>query len=277
MAAMRIVKEPRVYLVGRPALNEEGLRRFFLDESVGVSIRGRRLAEPPPEGRTWDTDTANAAELLCMIAGKLCYDAFGKGRREVAPYLMNIIESRHGSVLEHASWSFILRGVSRVFSHEHVRHRAGIAISQRSQRYVNERESGQVLLPMIERNPEAKRVWEEAVKKAQEAYERLIEILGADLEREIPDKTLRVKVVRSAARAVMPNATETALFWTANARALRHYIEMRATEEADLEIRRVAIQILKIMRDEAPNLFGDFEITTLPDGTEAARTPHSKV
>jgi thymidylate synthase (FAD) len=91
------------------------------------------------------------------------------------------------------------------------------------------------------------------------------------------DKTLLVKTVRSAARSVMPNSTETYLFWSANARSLRHYIEMRASQHADIEIRKVAVQILKIMQREAPNLFGDYRLVDLPDGTEEAQTDHIKV
>ncbi len=270
-----IIRKPRVYLVGRPSLAEQGLSRFFNDEGVSFSILSRRVVLADEECH-WEADTDNSAELLCMTAGKVCYDAFGKGRSDTGEYLGNIIESKHGSVLEHVSWNFIIAGVSRVFSHEHVRHRVGIAISQRSQRYVNESEAGQVLLPMIENNPEARRVWEAAVAASQVAYDKLVKILAEDL-REHLDKTLLTKTVRSAARSIMPNSTETYLFWTANARALRHYIEMRASRHADIEIRRVAVQILKIMQSEAPNLFADYRLLDLPDGSHEAQTAHMKV
>ena len=272
-----VVREPRVYLMGRPSLVKEGWKAFFDDEGVGITIAGEPVTETPEEAPLhWETDTDNAAELLCMAAGKICYDAFGKGRSDTGEYLGNIIEMKHGSVLEHAVWNFIIAGVSRVFSHEHVRHRAGIAISQRSQRYVSESASGQALLPIIEANPEAKRVWEEAVAQSQGAYDKLVQLLAEDL-REHLDKTLLVKTVRSAARSVMPNSTETYLFWSANARALRHYIEMRASGEADIEIRKVAVQMLKIMQREAPNLFGDYRLVDLPDDTQEAQTEHTKV
>ena len=272
-----VVREPRVYLVGRPSIVKEGWKAFFDDEGVGVTIAGEPVTETPEEAPLhWETDTDNAAELLCMAAGKICYDAFGKGRSDTGEYLGNIIEMKHGSVLEHAVWNFIIAGVSRVFSHEHVRHRAGIAISQRSQRYVSESASGQTLLPMIEANPEAKRVWEEAVAQSQGAYDKLVQLLAEDL-REHLDKTLLVKTVRSAARSVMPNSTETYLFWSANARALRHYIEMRGSRDADIEIRKVAVQMLKIMQREAPNLFGDYRLVDLPDDTQEAQTEHTKV
>ena len=270
-----VIRKPRVYLVGRPSLAEQGLSRFFNDEGVSFSILSRRVVLADEE-RHWEADTDNSAELLCMTAGKVCYDAFGKGRSNTGEYLGNIIESKHGSVLEHVSWNFIIAGVSRVFSHEHVRHRVGIAISQRSQRYVNESEAGQVLLPMIENNPRARYIWQEAIATSQVAYDKLVKILAEDL-REHLDKTLLTKTVRSAARSVMPNSTETYLFWTANARALRHYIEMRASRHADIEIRRVAVQILKIMQSEAPNLFADYRLLDLPDGSQEALTDHVKV
>jgi thymidylate synthase (FAD) len=274
---IKVIREPKVYLVGRPALVKEGLKAFFEDEQVGLTISGEPVTEAPQGAPLhWETDTDNAAELLCMAAGKICYDAFGKGRSDTGQYLGHIIESKHGSVLEHAVWNFVIAGVSRVFSHEHVRHRAGIAVSQRSQRYVSESESGQVLLPMIESNAEAKRVWEEAVSHSQAAYDKLVQLLAEDLKANI-DKTLLVKTVRSAARGVMPNSTETYLFWSANARALRHYIEMRASMHADIEIRKVAVQILKIMQGEAPNLFGDYRLVDLPDGTQEAQTDNTKV
>ena len=93
----------------------------------------------------------------------------------------------------------------------------------------------------------------------------------------IEDKTLRRKLARQAARSVLPNATETKIFVTANARAWRHFIELRCNEHAETEIRIVAAKILEALQREAPNLFGDYEFIILPDGTRAARTPFHKV
>ncbi|MXY12521.1 MAG: thymidylate synthase (FAD), partial [Chloroflexi bacterium] len=89
--------------------------------------------------------------------------------------------------------------------------------------------------------------------------------------------TLRRKMARQAARSVLPNATETKIFVTANARALRHFIELRGNEHAEPEIRRVATKVLAIMQEEAPNLFGDYQLQSLPDGTSQAVTEHRKV
>ena len=277
-ADINFLYEPRVYLVGRPALNRPGLARFFDDEGVNFLIKDEPVnGSGEKHARTWNANTDNAAELICMTAGKICYDAYGKGRNDIEPYLGNIIGLGHGSVLEHANWNFIIAGVSRVFSHEHVRHRAGVAISQRSQRYVKENAAGQIAQPIVEANPEAKKIWTETIQKAQESYDKLVKLLSADLKEQVPDSTLRVKTVRSAARGIMPNSTETYLFWSANARALRHYIELRSSQHAEIEIRRVAIQLLGIMREEAPNIFGDFETRELPDGTLEATTPSHKV
>ena len=93
----------------------------------------------------------------------------------------------------------------------------------------------------------------------------------------VEDKTLRRKMARQAARSVLPNATETKIFFTGNARALRHFIELRGSEHAEVEIRKVAVQVLRLMQQEAPNLFADYTLEPLPDGTFATRTPHVKV
>jgi thymidylate synthase (FAD) len=108
------------------------------------------------------------------------------------------------------------------------------------------------------------------------AYMNLAEKLTAKFTAE-PDKTLRRKLARQAARSVLPNATETKIFVTANSRALRHFIEMRGSRHADVEIRKLAIALLRVMQREAPNLFGDYELVSLPDGTYEATTPHRKV
>jgi thymidylate synthase (FAD) len=114
------------------------------------------------------------------------------------------------------------------------------------------------------------------VNEARDAYDRLV----AGLERHYasePDRTLRRKLARQAARSVLPNATETRIFVTANARALRHFIELRGSEAADVEIRKVALQVLDLMRQESPALFSDYERVPLADGGHAVRTAHPKV
>ncbi len=256
---MKIIREPQVYLVGRQEVNQAGVQRMLDD--MGVS---------------WSTDTDVAAQKLCEAAGRLCYMSFGKGRKSHAEYMAHILESAHGSVLEHAVFNFVFIGVSRSFTHELVRHRAGFGYSQLSQRYVDEAQADFIEPDCIAGDPELHAIFEESVRQSHQAYVRLVEGLQRGFKDE-PDPTLRRKLARQAARSVLPNATETRIFVTANARAWRHFIEARANEWAEVEIRRVAIKVLRILQQEAPALFGDYRIERLPDGSEVARTDHRKV
>jgi thymidylate synthase (FAD) len=265
---VNFLHEPRVYLVGRQVLDSAAVAAF-LDE--------QKLA--------WSTDTGVPAEALCEMAGRLCYMSFGQGRKGNAAYLANLLEMEHGSVLEHAVWNFLITGVSRSLTHELVRHRAGFGYSQLSQRYVDESTADFVEPDIIAADPELHAVFAESIRQSHAAYCRLVEQLAAKLARAAesaapagePSPTLRRKLARQAARSVLPNATETKILVTANGRAWRHFIEMRANEHAEVEIRKLAIRILRVLQQESPHLFGDYEITRLPDGTEVARTPHRKV
>src|SRR5205085_6591460 len=181
-------------------------------------------------------------------------------------YLNHILEVGHGSVLEHAVWNFIFVGLSRTCTHELIRHRAGFGYSQLSQRYVDESVAEYVEPDCIAADPELHRLWLEAVGHSHQAYLNLAAKLEGAFANE-PDKTLRRKLARQAARSVLPNATETKIFVTANARALRHFVELRGNRHAETEIRKLAIAVLKIMQTEAPNLFGDYQLVPLPDGT----------
>jgi thymidylate synthase (FAD) len=260
MSDVRIFREPIVYLVGRQLLADAELDRFLQDHGVA-----------------WQTDTEVAAEHLVETAGRVCYMSFAKPRPGGnAAYVGHLLEVGHGSVLEHAAWNFIFTGISRSLTHELVRHRAGFGYSQLSQRYVDESVAEYVEPDVIADDPELHGLWLETVRHTHEAYMKLAAGLQ-DKFKDEPDKTQRRKLARQAARSVLPNATETKIFVTANARALRHFIEMRATRHAETEIRKLGVQILRIMQVEAPNLFGDYVLHPLPDGTFEASTPHRKV
>jgi len=256
---VKIIREPRVYLVGRQTIDDSGVERFLRDHEA-----------------SWQTDTTVGAEALCEVAGRVCYMSFGKGRKTNREYLEHIIEMQHGSVLEHAVWNFVITGVSRSFTHELVRHRAGFGYSQLSQRYVDESTSDFVEPDCIAEDPELHTIWLEATQQAHDAYKRLV----AGLERKFasePEATMRRKLARQAARSVLPNATETKIFVTANARGWRHFIEARANAYAETEICKVAIEILKTLQRESPALFGDYQIEVLADGTQVAKTAYRKV
>jgi len=255
---LEIVREPRIYLVGRQVVDHEAVERFLADEE-----------------RTWRTDTGVGGEQLAEIAGRVCYMSYGRGRKTNHEFLSHLIEVGHGSVLEHAVWSFLVTGVSRSFTHELIRHRH-FSYSQLSQRYVDESDSEFVEPDVIAADPALHAAWSQAVNAARAAYDALV----AGLEARFPqaeDRTLRRKMARQAARSVLPNATETKIFVTGNARALRHFIELRGSEHADVEIRKVAVAMLRLLQAEAPNVFSDYTLVPLPDGTFATRTEHVKV
>ena len=225
----------------------------------------------------WQTDTDVAGQKLPEVAGRVCYMSFAKPRPGGnKAYLEHILEVGHGSVLEHAVWNFLFTGISRTLTHELVRHRAGFGYSQLSQRYVDESVAEYVAPDCIANDPQLHEIWLEAVAHAHEAYVKLTEKLQETFQNE-PDRTMRRKLARQAARSVLPNATETKIFVTANARALRHFIELRGSRHAEPEIRKLAVQVLKIMRKEAPHLFSDYELVPLPDGTSEVTTVHRKV
>jgi thymidylate synthase (FAD) len=257
---IRILREPTVYLVGRQIVDPAELDRFLADHGVA-----------------WHTDTEVAGEHLTEVAGRLCYMSFAKPRPGGnRAYLDHILEVGHGSVLEHAVWNFVFVGISRALTHELIRHRAGWGYSQLSQRYVDESVAEYVEPDCIADDPQLHRLWLEAVATSHRAYMELAERLQHSFKEE-PDRTLRRKLARQAARSVLPNATETKIFVSANARALRHFIELRGSRHAEVEIRKLAIKVLALMKKEAPNIFNDYELVSLPDGTMEAVTPHRKV
>lgn len=228
----------------------------------------------------WKSDTENDADQLAEFAGRNCYLSYGAdsgiegghkligGRSTNEAYLKNIIDSGHGSVLEHTSWSFLFEGVSRGLTHELVRHRAGMAYSQLSQRYVDESEVGFVVPP--EMQDDGKEWFQRQCEQALEGYKVGLNYFMSKLPEDLP-KTMKLKRARQAARALLPNATETKIVVTMNARAARHFISLRANAHADLEIRKLAVELAKLLKDEAPNIFQDLEIFTDTDGLESAK------
>jgi thymidylate synthase (FAD) len=257
---IRVIHEPTVYLVGRQIVDTAEVDRFLADHGV-----------------SWQSDTEVAGEYLAEIAGRLCYLSYARPRPGGnKTYLHHILEVGHGSVLEHAAWNFVFTGCSRSLTHELVRHRTGWSYSQLSQRYVDESVAEYIEPDVIADNPELHALWLDAVAHAHQAYVKLVEKLTEHYKEE-PDKTLRRKLARQAARSVLPNATETKIFVTANARALRHFIEQRASRYAEVEIRKLAVKVLQLMQTEAPHLFSDYQLVPLPDGTFEADTPHRKV
>jgi thymidylate synthase (FAD) len=241
-----------------------------------VSLKVQLVAKTeflPPADVPWETD-ADGGQALCEFAGRACYQSWKKPNPATATnagYLRHILEVGHLSVLEHGSVTFYLTGVSRSLTHELIRHRH-FSYSQLSQRYVPGRGSPVVEPEVIAGDPELHSTFVEATEAAAKAYDALLAGLQQRFA-DVPNATLRRKQARQAARSVLSNATETKIVVTGNYRAWRHFIAMRATEHADVEIRELAIECLRQLQAEVPNVFADFEIGTLEDGTEIASSP----
>jgi len=243
---------PQVFLIARPAVDLEAMRGYL--ESVGgASWLDRRVGEAP-EGEV------NDGEQLIEFCGRVCYRSWEPGlnpnvrrvRNDPAEYFANILRAQHGSVLEHANYSFALRNVSRVFTHELIRHRAGSAFSQESLRFVRLTEIGF-------RVPEALEPVRDQVITLVEQLEEFQRAAAGELGIDDEGVPFHVKKeVTSALRRLAPTGLSTDIVWTANARTLRHVIEMRTAPGAEEELRVVFDEIARIMRAEAPNLFQDF-------------------
>ncbi len=273
-AGTAYLQAPGVVMLARPQTNVAGLAGFLegFDPALGFPSYLDDSIRLPDSSQ------------LCKTAGQTCYMSFGPRRTKnenAAAYFGRLTSAGHGSVLEHASFSFLLYGISRSVTHELVRHRAGAGFSQVSQRYV----SGAVLR-FVER-PEyygdegLHRLFEERADRAAAEYEemarRLLErqeggasMLSADY------KTDARKKVQQTARSLLPNETEAPMVFTGNVRALRHIVEMRADAHAESEIRNLALRLFLCLFTTDPILFGDYEIGELPDGTFTVTTEHRK-
>jgi thymidylate synthase (FAD) len=228
----------------------------------------------PPADVPWETDV-DGGQALAEFAGRACYQSWKKPNPATATnegYLRHILEVGHLSVLEHGTVSMYLTGVSRSLTHELIRHRH-FSYSQLSQRYVPERDAAFVEPAVIAEDPELHEKFLAAADAALAAYSELLEGLEKKFA-DVPNATLRRKQARQAARAVLPNATETRIVVTGNYRAWRHFIAMRASEHADVEIRELAVACLRELQRVAPHVFEDFRISALADGTEVAASPY---
>ena len=243
--------EPAVFLIARPSIDVEGMRGY-LEDVGGEAWLDRRLGEASGE--------VKGGETLVEFGGRACYRSWEPGlnpnvtkvRTDQREYFANILRSAHGSVLEHANYSFALRNVSRVFTHELIRHRAGSAFSQESLRYVRLTDIGFRVPPALE-------PVREQVLAIVEQLEEFQVSAAAELGIEEEGVPFHVKKeVTSALRRLAPTGLSTDIIWTANARTLRHVIEMRTAEGAEEELRLVFDEIARIMQAEAPYLFQDF-------------------
>ncbi|HXH48090.1 MAG TPA: FAD-dependent thymidylate synthase [Terriglobia bacterium] len=249
----------RVHVVGRPQFDLEAFIAFL--DAAGT--RWRRSAG------------AKEAEELVEAAGRICYMSFGRAQsnRSNGDYIQNLIAMGHESVLEHVNWSFVISGITRALSHQLVRHRVGFAFSQLSQQYHDESDAEFVMPSEIEDHAQAAAIWKGAVNTAKEAYGKILRLLEESNQISGPVENHREirRAIRSAARSVLPGCTETTVFTTINARALRHFLTVRGGIAGDREMRELSVELLSAVTKEAPSIFFDFEIAQLADGTRTVR------
>lgn len=295
---MRICLEPKVYLIAKSMLHVDGIKKFLSEQDLDWPTE--HLGSDAPSG----------AEQLTEIAGRCCYMSFGKkaGSKTNQAYLNNLLGRMqdgsfrdgpaHGSVLEHANFSFLVVGAGRGFSHEQVRHRAGFAYSQLSTRYCDfERDEavegtwdpGFTVPPLGQLKPTTTVAIMESHNAAIDAYKRILMMVEDDLRHnqefmvelakhpvKEQERMLR-KAARGAARDVLPNGTEAIMVMTANARAIWNTCYLRASEHAEAEIRSVWVQVMRIMEEEMPNVFSGIKYAKLWDGSEAVILPREKI
>ena len=245
-----VITGPRVYVLGRPWVNETGMGRYLSAQGVPG----------------WSSDAPNDAQFLTEVAARSCYRSFGRGRPHDG-HVAHLIEAGHLSTFEHGSWTLGVTGVSRTLTHELVRHRH-LSPSQESQRYVDAADVAFVCPPLMLPLKEA---WEELGRKGPEGHPNLGAAVYADWlagNRHARDRYRRqcdglrflypglsAKEVREAARSVLPGCVETRIVLSGNARAWRHVLGLRLAAGADAEMRRLARLILDTLEPEAPGLF----------------------
>lgn len=226
-----------------------------------------------------DRSVGSDSEVLVEMSARRCYKSYAAGlnpnltkiREDSEEYHRNVIASGHGSVLEHATCTWAFENVSRVFTHELVRHRAGTAFSQESLRFVRLDELSFWVPPDITANPEAARIFSETVEFLERQQLRLAELFNINSLAFTEKKKLT-----SSFRRIAPEGLATGIVFTCNMRALRHVIEMRTSRHAEHEIRLVFDQVAEIATGMWPMLLADFA-TDLVDGVREWKPTKSKV
>jgi len=274
---MNFITEPEVSLVGKPVLEIEGIIRFLEDHDYSWPELTEKLESMVSLG---DDD----GEWITEFAGRMCYQSWPKNGetqkgRSHDDHIKHLIEVGHGACIEHATFTFAMWNISRSLTHELVRHRIA-SYSQLSQRYVDSSNVAfivpQAIQELAEIDKEAYDEWMEHCTKSQHLYNDLTNRLS-EMYSDIDSGLERRKKARQAARSVLPNATETKIVVTMNARAVRHFIELRANPAADLEIRKLAIKMCKILQNQAPLFAHGLKIIKLDDGTEGVESDFPNV
>ena len=260
--------EPTVFLIAETRIDQGQLKAML--NTLGGQIALDWLSQIAPASKS-------EAELLTEVAGRACYKSFGLGlnpnltkiRQSSEEYLQNTLAKGDGSIFEHASCTFAFLSVSRVFTHELVRHRTGVAVSQESLRYVRPSEIALWLPPELEEKRARIKAVVENIEKDYDELEGLYDWKAMDFSVK--------KRVTSALRRTLPQGMANAMIWTANHRTIRHVITMRTDEAAEVEIRLVFDKVAQLMMMKYPLIYQDFERRELEDKTGSWHPKYVKV
>ena len=190
-------------------------------------------------------------EELLEHAGRVCYRSERRG--EAGSFLQARIREGHESIIEHASLTFEISGISRACSHQLVRHRIA-SYSQESQRYVDLSNPELVVPPSVAQSPEAMRIWDDLTGRMKRAY-RALRKLG---------------IRKEDARFLLSHATVTRIVVTMNFRELRYFFRLRCDRAAQWEIRALAREMLRLARQVAPFVFEDLYLEFVGEGVADA-------
>jgi len=240
--------KPKVYLVGYTNVNFDALKEYLKDTNQTEFLQ--EIYKASAEG-------LDPGEILCSFYAKACYASLTNKKnknitktRSIYDNIIGILDSGHGSVIEHCQLNFMITDCSRVFTHEMVRHRVGTAFSQTSGRYVRTDTLKVVIDPILE---PAYDLVEEARLYLEGWYKQIEERLEIDKVKDFDTK----KKLTSAMRRMLPNGQTNEIGISLNLRSLRHTIETRTSRHAEWEIQYIYNQIYKIVKKKYKAMFFD--------------------
>lgn len=244
---------------------------------LNIQLVAASSFEPPAELGWRPSAEATSADAVVEFAGRACYDSFADNESSTATtdaFLHHVIDTGNLALLEHASVTLYIQGISVATGHEILRHR-DFLISELSQYAMPDEQKGVVVPDVIQRDEQLQRFFEHAIEDTAFVYDELRNAVELSLAGE-KNALLRKQRVWEAALALAPAARETRLVVSGNLRAWRSFIGSSAGEHSGSELRAVAVRCLELLSERAPILFEDFVISELPDGTKKATTPYEK-
>ena len=244
--------KPNVYLVSVPSFDFNEFDLFMRDSNI--KNKDSLVSANEKERKS--------AYHIIEAAARLCYNSYGRGRKSIKDFIINLISKKHGSIFEHVNFGFIVTGVSRSLTHELIRHRAGFSYSQLSQRYVDSNNSNYIL-PIQLQDINVKE-FKDTISMIENTYQHIVDTANGIFKGK--------KSVNQMARSILPNAIETKIYITGNVRSWRHFFELRGSIGADPEIRQLALIMLDKLKKEAPLCFADCE-----EENGIIRVKHSKI